>query len=298
MKNEKNLLKLGFSILLCFVITGCVTNPYTRADYNAGFKPLSTEASYIIGVIPGLTQFINGEFWEGIIYAGGGLALPIYRFALPDSFYAKSSDGMDVFTSRMIVVGTTYLLFAGIGYYDGVISTQERNKQLESYKMEDLLNKQIAINQLEKEKQEKTAKLEKEYTERLNKEIQDKQYNIFREAAKTKVPFIISYLEKESVSFYKIEIENITTKDIAYIYFEASSGNDGDNAIKVQQDFVNLLKPNDKSQLYIEYYKDDTMNMFNYKINYLKVVFNDKTILELENIKFDEIMFNAKEGIK
>ena len=54
-------------------LSSCVTNPVNQYNISAETKPLGIERGMIYGLVPGLTQFLSGEYAEGIIYSAAFL---------------------------------------------------------------------------------------------------------------------------------------------------------------------------------------------------------------------------------
>jgi hypothetical protein len=129
---RKSFLILSIAIL---TFTSCVTRPYTIDDPH---RITDKGASWALSLVPGLTQFINGEYLEGSFYLLGTSGAAIisglaYNGIIPNpviSSTRSNDDPTKMNEARLSIL--FYSLSASLwlwSYSDGVYSTYKMNNQ-------------------------------------------------------------------------------------------------------------------------------------------------------------------------
>ncbi len=107
-----------FLLMLAVLFTcGCLTNPVTEENYAEDRPPMAVEWAVLTGVVPGLTQLINGEIVEAVIYAVG--------FFGPVAMALSSPPQSPL---PFLLASPAQAIYAW-SYVDGLAGTSERGQQ-------------------------------------------------------------------------------------------------------------------------------------------------------------------------
>jgi len=147
------------------MLSACVTNPITEDNITVRSKP-EPGWSFASSLIPGLTQFINGEYIEALIYAGTYLGPALYIGTLlkedpnnPDESYIPPED-QQAYTIALSVA----MISVFWSYLDGVYSSYEYAHQWQ------IIDAKIKAQQ-RKQELETIEKAQKAFETKLNKAI-------------------------------------------------------------------------------------------------------------------------------
>jgi hypothetical protein len=112
------------SLLVFF--SGCVTNQYTKEDFDNHKEPVSPVMSTIAGIVPGLPQLLHGEYMEAAIYGGGTLLLMGSSYLYFDPQTEEIKPGKEL---EFRIISTTGLALYTGGMVDGFVTGIKRTQQ-------------------------------------------------------------------------------------------------------------------------------------------------------------------------
>jgi len=118
--------KLVFVLGVASMLLSCVTRPYTNEDKHF---ITSKGSSWVLSLIPGLTQIVNGEYVEGAILAAGFIGFTtvsalMYNGAIDNPTISNDSD-----TRLSDSLLAWSIMTHGYSYFDGVASTYRMHGQ-------------------------------------------------------------------------------------------------------------------------------------------------------------------------
>ena len=125
--------KITLFFLIVVFSTSCVTNPITETNFSVRKMPPNIGIGLLAGFVPGLAQFLNGEYLEGAVYAaafaGSIVGMAVSSEAVPsgsDSVSLVPKPGYEVISGLSIVaLVSTFISSMG----DALITTWVRTNQ-------------------------------------------------------------------------------------------------------------------------------------------------------------------------
>ncbi len=125
--------KITLFLLMVIFTTSCVTNPITETNFSVRKKPPDIGPALVAGFVPGLAQFLNGEYLEGAVYAAafaGSIAgIAVSSEAVPsgpDSVSLVPKPGYEVIAGLSIFALVSTLLAS---WGDALVTTWVRTNQ-------------------------------------------------------------------------------------------------------------------------------------------------------------------------
>lgn len=155
------------TILITFLLS-CVTNDFTKEDYNKGNKPLGPGLSAVSGIIPGLPQLLHGEYVESAIY------FSVFLVGLTGSnIYAKNENEalpgkeLQYYTSGGLAY-SGWIASIGDGFLTGM---RRKNQYSEEHERQIKERREEEIKRDEKRKKERRERIKQQYDEKTAQAI-------------------------------------------------------------------------------------------------------------------------------
>jgi len=319
--------KLVFIYILIIFITSCVTRPYIADDKHF---ITSKPSSWVLSLVPGLTQIINGEYLEGALIAVGFIGFTaasafMYKGVIENPRIDSNAKNNNSNARLSDSILAWSLLTYGYSYIDGVYSTYKLQDQ-KYYLEKSIIRNQERSRQAELEMIER-ERIARENEERKEEEKQARQIKLerYREiiksnitrAKKTGSPILIYSYETRLPNYAGgvdciIQFFNISDKRIKYIYFTVVPYNRVDD--KAYSSIGRISETILDHTGYIEKNDIDNLNKldlifagwsnvwYNYDISYMKItkieiVFDDNSKFIMDGKMINSSIFYSEEEL-